>query len=96
MSNKSLTKAGEVMPSVFDDFFKPWNEWLGNGGLWGKALTVPAVNISENKDDYKVTMAAPGLKKSDFKIDVAQWQQLLDMQAQLAEYLRKVGEPESQ
>ena len=70
MSNKSLTKAGELMPSIFDDFFKPWNEMLGNGGLWGKARTVPAVNISENKDDYKVTMAAPGLKKSDFKIDV--------------------------
>ncbi len=70
MSNKSLTKAGETMPSLFDDFFKPWNEWMGSGGLWGKALTVPAVNISDNKDDYKVTVAAPGLKKSDFKIDV--------------------------
>ncbi len=70
MSNKSLTKAGETMPSLFDDFFKPWNEWLGNGGLWGKAMTVPAVNISENKEDYRVTVAAPGLKKSDFKIDM--------------------------
>lgn len=29
------------------------------------------------------------------KIDMAQWQQLLDLQAQLAEYLRKIGEPES-
>ncbi len=32
---------------------------------------------------------------SHFKIDVAQWQQLLDLQSQLAEYLRKIGEPES-
>ncbi len=70
MTTKSLTKAGETVPSLFDDFFKPWNEWMGSGGLWGKALTVPAVNISDNKDDYKVTVAAPGLKKSDFKIDV--------------------------
>ena len=31
-----------------------------------------------------------------FKIDLAQWQQLLDLQAQLAEYLRKIGEPEAQ
>jgi len=30
-----------------------------------------------------------------FQIDVAQWQQLLDLQAQLAEYLRKIGEPEA-
>jgi predicted component of type VI protein secretion system len=29
-------------------------------------------------------------------IDLAQWQQLLDLQSQLAEYLRKIGEPESQ
>ena len=32
----------------------------------------------------------------DVKIDVTQWQQLLDLQAQLAEYLRKIGEPETQ
>ncbi len=37
---------------------------------WNKMLTVPAVNIVENNNDYKVTVAAPGLKKSDFKIDV--------------------------
>jgi pSer/pThr/pTyr-binding forkhead associated (FHA) protein len=29
------------------------------------------------------------------KIDFSQWQQLLDLQAQLAEYLRKIGEPEA-
>jgi len=32
---------------------------------------------------------------SHFKIDVVQWQQLLDLQSQLAEYLRKIGEPEA-
>jgi hypothetical protein len=32
---------------------------------------------------------------SQVTIDLAQWQQLLDLQAQLAEYLRKIGEPES-
>jgi pSer/pThr/pTyr-binding forkhead associated (FHA) protein len=30
-----------------------------------------------------------------FEVDVTQWQQLLDLQSQLAEYLRKIGEPES-
>jgi pSer/pThr/pTyr-binding forkhead associated (FHA) protein len=30
------------------------------------------------------------------KLDFTQWQQLLDLQAQLAEYLRKIGEPEAQ
>ena len=31
---------------------------------------MPAVNITENKEDYKLSVAAPGLKKDDFKIDV--------------------------
>jgi HSP20 family protein len=70
MSNKLLSKSGESMPSVFDDFFKPWNEWFGNSGLLGRAMTVPAVNITDNKDDYKLSLAVPGLKKSDFKIDI--------------------------
>jgi hypothetical protein len=30
------------------------------------------------------------------KLDLAQWQELLDLQAQLAEYLRKIGEPEEE
>jgi len=33
---------------------------------------------------------------SNLHIDALQWQQLLDLQAQLAEYLRKIGEPETQ
>ena len=69
MSTKALVKASESFPSVFEDFFKPWNEWF-NGGVFGKSLTVPAVNITENKEDYKLSVAAPGLKKDDFKIDV--------------------------
>lgn len=32
--------------------------------------TVPSVNIKENKNDYQVDMAIPGMKKEDFNIDV--------------------------
>jgi HSP20 family protein len=56
--------------SVFDNFFKPWNEWFENDGLLGSAMNVPAVNITESKDKYAVSLAAPGLKKDDFKIAV--------------------------
>lgn len=70
MGTQALSKAGERIPSVFNDFFKPWNEWFDNGGLWGRTMNVPAVNITEQKDDYLVSLAAPGLKKEDFKIDV--------------------------
>ncbi|HJS53525.1 MAG TPA: Hsp20/alpha crystallin family protein [Chitinophagaceae bacterium] len=70
MATQALTKAGTRMPSLFDDFFKPWNEWFDEGGFWGRTLNVPAVNITENKDEYLVSLAAPGLKKDDFNIDV--------------------------
>lgn len=71
MATQALAKTSERIPSVFDDFFKPWNEWFDNAGsLWGRVLSVPAVNITENKENYQVSLAAPGLKKEDFKIDV--------------------------
>ncbi len=63
MSTKALTKKNNLSPSVFDDFFRPWNEWFTNGGSWDRALTVPSANIIEEKDSYKVSVAAPGLKK---------------------------------
>lgn len=69
MTTQSLAKVNERMPYVFDDFFKPWNEWF-DGGLWGRLSNIPAVNITEHKDEYMVSLAAPGLKKDDFKIDV--------------------------
>lgn len=71
MSNQSLVKRAERFPSVFDEFFKPWNGWFNNGDhFWNKSLSVPAVNISESKDHYEVSLAVPGMKKEDFKIDV--------------------------
>ncbi|HVI45076.1 MAG TPA: Hsp20/alpha crystallin family protein [Chitinophaga sp.] len=72
MSSQSLTKRSTLFPS-FDDFFKPWRELANdfNGGHFFNALTVPAVNVSEEKDSYKLSMAAPGMKKKDFKIDLS-------------------------
>lgn len=69
MSPNLLSKRGQMLPSVMDDFFKPWNEWF-NGGNWMKEITVPAVNITEEKDRYMVALAAPGMKKEDFNIAI--------------------------
>ena len=66
--SKLPAKASASFPTLLDDFFKPWSEWF-NGGL-ARELTVPAVNIMENKDDYRISVAAPGLKKNDFNIGV--------------------------
>jgi len=69
MSTQTLAKTSERMPSVLDDFFKPWNEWF-DGGLYGRTMNVPAVNIIEHKDEYLVSLAVPGMNKDDFTIDV--------------------------
>jgi HSP20 family protein len=71
MSTQALTKTGSRLPAIFDDFFRPWNEWFdGDNGmpLWPRAITIPAVNISENKDAYLLSLAVPGMKKEDFVV----------------------------
>ncbi len=70
MGTKALSRTNGGIPAVFDDFFRPWGEWFDNDVAMNKFTNVPAVNVTEDKDVYKVSIAAPGLKKDDFKIDV--------------------------
>lgn len=74
MSLRTLTKRNDSVPSLFNDIFRPWESLfdLNGGSLLGKlnTLNVPAANIVENKDNYEVSLAAPGMKKDDFNIDV--------------------------
>jgi HSP20 family protein len=55
-------------PSLVDEFFG--KDLLGNfiDGFTG--VNTPAVNILDEKDDFRIEVAAPGLKKDDFKIDL--------------------------
>ncbi len=74
MSSKLLSKKSEALPSIVNDFFKPWNQWWETDG-WSfprnpNPTTVPAMNIKDNKDHYEISLAAPGMKKEDFTIDV--------------------------
>jgi HSP20 family protein len=69
MKTQAVSKFTERMPALFEDFFKPWNE-LFDGRLFKRELNVPAVNIADHKDQYLVSLSAPGLQKDDFKIDV--------------------------
>ena len=71
MSKQALTKTSERFPTFVDDFFKPWNEWFDNeNNFLSRQVRMPSVNITENKDQYNVSLAVPGMKKDDFKIDV--------------------------
>ena len=58
------------MPAMFDDFF---NRDLFNWGTLNFSdtnTTIPAVNIKETAENYEVEVAAPGMKKEDFKIEL--------------------------
>ncbi|MGN6494481.1 MAG: Hsp20/alpha crystallin family protein [Agriterribacter sp.] len=70
MATQSLTRLSDRMPSLFSDLFKPWNEWIGNGNGWETLINIPAVNVTEQKNEYQLSVAAPGMKKNDFKVDV--------------------------
>ena len=70
MNTRTLAKRTERMPFFFEDFVNNPLLDLFDGGFSGRMMNVPAVNITDRKDDYLVSMAAPGLKKEDFKIDV--------------------------
>jgi len=71
MKTKELTRPVERLPFVFDDFFRPWNEWFGGEREFtGRMITIPFVNIKETKDDYMLMLAVPGMKKDDFNIDL--------------------------
>jgi HSP20 family protein len=55
-------------PNLVEEFF--------NGDLFPRFLdaeskqSLPAVNISESRDDYRIDVAAPGLNKEDFKVNL--------------------------
>ena len=51
------------LPGILDDFFG--NEWVDK-----TSSTAPAVNVIETDKEYKVEIAAPGLTRDDFKIDI--------------------------
>ncbi|MFO7658015.1 MAG: Hsp20/alpha crystallin family protein [Bacteroidales bacterium] len=51
------------------------NEFLNDNAMpgvygWEKSQSLPAVNISEGNDDYRIEIAAPGLGKEDFKVSL--------------------------
>ena len=51
------------MPTVFGDFFD--NDFMPRANA-----TAPAINVLENVEGYVVELAAPGLKKEDFSVNI--------------------------
>ena len=58
------------MPALFNDFFTRdlWNWGLSNNSTTN--TTIPATNIREDNDNFYVEVAAPGMTKDDFKVEL--------------------------
>jgi len=56
-----------LMPGFNDVFESIFNDTFFNDRLTSR---VPAVNISESENHYHVELAAPGLRKEDFKLNL--------------------------
>lgn len=70
MKTKELTRRYEPLPNIIENFLKPWSDWTPFRDYDISPLTVPAVNVVENDSSYELTLAAPGMDKKDFKIDL--------------------------
>ena len=63
-----LARINRTYPSYMDDFFgldRYPTRYQSNG-----FKSLPAVNISEGENEFTIEVAAPGLEKKDFKIDL--------------------------
>ncbi|HLP50586.1 MAG TPA: Hsp20/alpha crystallin family protein [Chitinophagales bacterium] len=73
----TLKRSGE--PNVFsplpglqsfftDPFLRNWFNWDNDTAV--EDSTLPAVNIGETENTYELAVAAPGMNKNDFKVEL--------------------------
>lgn len=69
----SLVKRENYLPSwsgFFNDFLsRDWYDW-SNQNFSPTNTTIPSVNIKETENEFVVDMAAPGMDKEDFRINL--------------------------
>ncbi len=62
--NMLMKRGGQTwIPSIFNDFFN-------SDILVRNSSTAPAINVIETEKEYKVEVAAAGMRKEDFKIHI--------------------------
>lgn len=67
--SKIVKRTQDPFHGWFDDFFT--KDWFGGSSMptrWNK--TIPAVNVSDLEHAYQVEVAAPGLNKGDFSVEI--------------------------
>lgn len=65
-----IVRRRSLFPDLTDDFFG--SNLLSDFFDRPANASVPAVNIVEDSDSFKIEVAAPGLDKKDFKVNVDQ------------------------
>jgi len=72
MENKAIDKPRSSTASLLENKWmdKFFNSPLDEFFNFGKVINVPAVNVSETENEYKLVIASPGLEKKDFKVEV--------------------------
>lgn len=69
----SLIKRDSYLPTwsnFFNDFLnRDWYDW-SNQNFSLTNTTIPSVNIKETENEFEVEMAAPGMAKDDFKLEI--------------------------
>ena len=67
---KNKRNSFSAIPALVDDFLgRELFNW-DNSHFSSTQTTVPAVNILESADNFEVEVAAPGMEKQDFKIQL--------------------------
>ncbi|OJU74908.1 MAG: heat-shock protein [Bacteroidetes bacterium 47-18] len=58
------------IPKIFEDFFGSGLMDWKRDNFSSTSTTLPSVNIRETDNSYEVELAAPGMEKSDFNIEL--------------------------
>ncbi len=57
------------LPSLLDDFLN--RDWADSTLATTKfSATLPAVNVCENNEEYIIDVAAPGMKREEFQVEI--------------------------
>ena len=58
------------IPSLLNDFLT--DDWFNSSLMnWrSEGASMPAVNVKESNDDFKIEVAVPGMKRDDFKVEL--------------------------
>ncbi|RYC67568.1 MULTISPECIES: Hsp20/alpha crystallin family protein [Spirosoma] len=65
----SLTRSNNNLPSLIENFFgRDMNDFFNTN--MPSVSHVPAVNVVEHQDGFRIEVAAPGLKREDFKLNL--------------------------